>query len=277
MNFSPSINAPKTLIGCLLVGATALGATACHPSRQARSSSAERAQTSGPQSSASAHQEGAPGELDATHGSAVLSPSPRPRDPMLAGETEKDCGTALQNPHGVPLFRSPDATCAVCDQPGEMLPRCSEQGAGVDISLETLTRSTGKSVSLRGSFGVFPVSCTKAGGPCACNNHCWAPLRLMHVDTAWDDIAPEAPAVVLDITTSYGTSLLESWPEKYGQDGRLTCHGDEGSLCCPIQLPQNTRSNPIVATGTLSSQGPDGHYSLDLESLCLLDVPNLNP
>lgn len=264
MNARPSIPA----IACFL-----LGTAACHSlqTAQSRPHESEGVQPSGPSFQAPAQEAPTSGNPDSPSGSADPKTAGRPRDPMLAAGIEKDCGSALPNPHGIPLYHPPDGTCAACAKPGKTIPRCSEQAMGVDISLETLSQSTGKPVSLRGSLGIFPVWCTKAGGPCACNNHCWTPLRLMHADTKWDNIDPEAPVLVFDIASSYGASLLEAWPENYGQEGYLTCHGDEGSLCCPVQLKKSTRSAPVVAKGKLSSQNQDGHYSLKVESLCLLD------
>jgi hypothetical protein len=81
--------------------------------------------------------------------------------------------------------------------------------------------------------------------------------------------------------TKQQQSFRSRWAQYFDQDMRLSCHGDEYSLCCPLDFDRQAKLQTVHASGvlkeTVDSVSGESHLALVLDSLCLPDEPYKQP
>jgi hypothetical protein len=167
----------------------------------------------------------------------------------------------------------------------------------MQIRETTLREHAGRRVSFEGTISFYGYVCTRRGGPCACNNRCGAQLELfppkllppLLTDIERDRLAQKSAeeqerfnaARYEQITRLPRLALMHS-PDgplssaaMVGEGDLVHCGGDEGSICCPIQLNRDQLRLNAIVTGTIEtyesaeSQAPTA-YGIRVESACRL-------
>lgn len=195
-----------------------------------------------------------PSPGDRVTSSPSASPA-APTDPLLDSSAPFDCGQPLPNPHGfLHDFERRDGSCKACEEAPPKQARCTPSERTQVTPQNDLSGQHGKLVRLQGRVTLQALMCTRRGGRCGCNNRCSAPLLL----TRSTESASKIPLV--------------------SQGQMLGCGGDEGSVCCPLELDRSSRSRRVIASGiwvdprkkAASDDGPEEPH-LESVTLCRLE------
>ena len=101
-------------------------------------------------------------------------------------------------------------------------------------------------VRFRATLSLGLLACTLVGSRCACANDCSSTLALT---PPYATATADASVVLLD---GGPVPSADEVPVDADDLPRiLSCTGDEGSICCPFDLPRATDSAEVIVEGRL--------------------------